>query len=279
SEPQRRTSLGISRELLIETRRTSRVFEYRLHHDSIRAYIAEAIGSDALAAHHLALAQRLATWPAPADAAARRYALNHALLHRAEAGAWTDAWRVAADLAFLEAKCRELCAHDAEADVGRTAARCRTSGDETHGERLADLARALVRESHWLRAAPEATATLVWNRLRRFGWNASELDAQLRVPEGMEFLRVRYAATRESPALIRSVEGHTNWVTASTLGRNDPGLLVKNGPPADRLRVLVAGDGRRCVASGPAGIVESGDGRGRCAQEASVLHMPAMVSA
>ncbi|HEX8106456.1 MAG TPA: hypothetical protein VF516_01960 [Kofleriaceae bacterium] len=214
SEPQRRTFLGRARELLIETRRTSRVFEYRLHHDSIRAYIADAVGSDALAAHHLALAQRLATWPAPADAGARRYALRHALLHRAEAGAWADAWRVAADMAFLEVKCRALGAHDAEADVERTATRCRASGDDAHGDRLTDLARALGRESHWLRAAPKATAALVWNGLHRLGWCASDLDAQLRVPEGREFLRVRHAATRESPALVRSLEGHTHAVMA-----------------------------------------------------------------
>jgi hypothetical protein len=113
--------------------------EYRLHHDSIRAHVAEAIGTDALAAHHLALAERLASWPAPAEATARRYALHHALVHRAEAGAWGDAWQVAADMAFLEAKCRELGAHDAEADVARTAAWCRASGDEAHGERLTDL--------------------------------------------------------------------------------------------------------------------------------------------
>jgi len=47
----------------------------------------------------------------------------------------------------------------------------------------------------------------------------------------------------------------------------------------DRLQERVVGDGCRCVVAGPAGIVASGDGRGRCAQEASVLHMPAMVSA
>jgi hypothetical protein len=213
-EPQRRAFLRGARELLIETRRASRVSEYRLHHDAIRAHVAETIGTDGLAAHHHVLTQCLATWPAPADAAARRYALHHALLHRAEAGAWADAWRVAADVAFLEAKCRELGVHDAETDVARTAARCRASGDEAHGGRFAELARALGRESHWLRAAPEATAALVWNRLRRSGWSASELDAQLRVPEGVAFLRVRHAATRESPALVRDLAGHTDGVTA-----------------------------------------------------------------
>jgi WD40 repeat protein len=203
-----------AREWLIETRRGGGVPEYRLHHDSIRGHVAEAIGSDALAAHHLALADRLATWPAPAEAAARRYALHHALLHRAEAGAWSDAWRVAADVAFLEAKCRELGAHDTELDVARTAARYRASGDEAHLERFTDLARALGRESHWLRAAPEATAALVWNRLRRYGWTAIDLDAQLRVPVDADMLRVHHAATRESPTLVRSLEGHTSWVTA-----------------------------------------------------------------
>jgi hypothetical protein len=170
-EPQRRAFLRGARELLIATERAGRVFEYRLHHDSIRAHVADAIGIDRLAAHHRALAQRLATWPAPADAAGRRYALHHALLHRAEAGAWADAWRVAANVAFLEAKCRELGVDDAEADVARMVARCCASG-EAHGNRFAELARG--RESHWLRAAPEATAALVWNRLRRSGWSASE---------------------------------------------------------------------------------------------------------
>lgn len=70
-EPQRRAFLRGVRELLVETLRVGRVSEYRLHHDSIRAHVARAIGSDALATHPLALAQRIATWPPPADAAAR----------------------------------------------------------------------------------------------------------------------------------------------------------------------------------------------------------------
>src|SRR6185369_8337166 len=88
------------------------------------------------------------------------------------------------------------------------------SGDEAHGDRFADLARALGRESHWLRAAPEATAALVWNRLRRYGWTVAELDAQLRLPTMVDLLRVHHAATRESAMLIRNFEGHTFWVTA-----------------------------------------------------------------
>src|SRR5262249_3389959 len=101
-EPQRRAFVHGARELLIETRRAGVVLEYRLHHDSIRAHIAVAIGTKALAAHHRALANKLATWPPPRDATARRYALRHALFHRAEAGEWANAWRFASDTTFLE---------------------------------------------------------------------------------------------------------------------------------------------------------------------------------
>jgi hypothetical protein len=57
-------------------------------------------------------------------------------------------------MAFLEAKCRELGAHDADADVARTADRCHVSSDEVLRKRFADLARALGRESHlWLQSS------------------------------------------------------------------------------------------------------------------------------
>jgi hypothetical protein len=99
-------------------------------------------------------------------------------------------------------------------DVARIAERCRAGGNATIGDQFSDLARALVRESHWLRAAPEATAAVLWNRLRRFGWNVDELDGQLRVPDGASFLRVRHAHMRESPTLIRDLAGHTSIVNA-----------------------------------------------------------------
>ena len=242
-EAQRDVFKRTALEVLIETRRAEAVREYRLHHDSIRAYVAEAVGAPAILRHHRALAQRLATWPAPGDAAARRYALHHALLHRAEAGAWADAWRVAADVAFLETKCRELGVHDAEADVALAAARCRASGDEASGNRFAGLAKALGRESHWLRAAPEAAAALVWNRLRRSGWSASELDAQLQVPEGVEFLRVRHTATRESPALLRDLAGHTHWVRACAVAPD--GQHVVSASYDQTLKVWELASGRQ----------------------------------
>lgn len=107
-EAQRRAFLRAAGELLVETRRSDGRSEYRLHHDSIRAHIAAVLGAAQLRGHHAALARWLASWPVPADAAARRYALRHGLTHRAEAGDWAEAWRLAADASFLEAKCREL---------------------------------------------------------------------------------------------------------------------------------------------------------------------------
>jgi len=208
----RRAFLRGAKEVLVETQRQDGQYEYRLHHDAIRAHIAQAIGNVALRGHHHALAQRLATWPAPAYAVARQYALRHALMHRAEAGDWVDAWRIAGDTSFMEAKCRELGAHDVEADVTRVAERSRAGSDATIGHRFSDLARALVRESHWLRTAPEATAAVLWNRLRRLGWSEQDLSGQLRVPIETSFLRVRHAATRESPALVRDLVGHSRDV-------------------------------------------------------------------
>jgi hypothetical protein len=208
-DAQRRVFVRGAMELLVETQRPDGTREYRLHHDAIRAHIAREIGSTTLSEHYYSVARRLASWPCPPHASSRRYALRHAVIHRAEAGDRVDAWRLAADVGFLEARCRELGVHDTEADVTRLAEHCLASGDEALGWRAEDLARALARESHWLRAAPEATPALVWNRLRRSGWSAEELDGQLRVSEGADFLRVRQVHVRESPALVRSFRSET----------------------------------------------------------------------
>jgi len=211
---ERQAFLRGARELLLATRRPDGQPEYRLHHEAIHAHIASTIGAVALRRHHAALAQHLAAWPAPADAMTRRYALRHALTHRAEAWDWVEVWRLAADMGFLEAKCHELGVHDAEADVARAAERCNASGDERFGHYLDDLTWALGRESHWLRTAPEGAAALVWNRLRRSGWSPAHLDARLRIPAEATFLRVRHRAMRESPALVRDLVGHVAEVTA-----------------------------------------------------------------
>jgi hypothetical protein len=79
----------------------------------------------------------------------------------------------------------------------------------------------------------------------------------------------------DAPAPKCRYKARCTWklMLTSTLARNDPGLLVGNDPlsfaprTVDRWAMEVV-DGVRAAI---------GDGRGRCAQEASVLHLPAMV--
>ncbi|HEX7840282.1 MAG TPA: AAA family ATPase [Kofleriaceae bacterium] len=238
----RREFLRGAKEVLVETQRPDRQREYRLHHDSIRAYIAQAIGDAALRGHHRALAQRLATWPALAQAAARRYTLRHALIHRAETGDWVDAWRIAGDTSFLETKCREFGAHEVEADITRVAECNRTGGDTAISDQFSDLARALGRESHWLHTAPEATAAVLWNRLRRLGWSERDLCSQLRIPSDIAFLRVRHTATRESSALIRDLVGHSKGVCTCVV--TPDGLRVVSASWDETLKVWDLESGR-----------------------------------
>jgi WD40 repeat protein len=241
-EVQRRVFLRGAKELLVETRRSDGQHEYRLHHDSIRSYITGRIGPAALRGHHRALAYGLATWPAPREATARRYALRYALIHRIDADERADAWRLAADMGFVEAKCRELGAHETEVDVTRAAEHCRARGDDTLRGLFDDLARALMRESHWLRDIPAATAALVWNRLRQSGWSTDEIGRQLQLPAGATFLRVRHLATRESPALVRDLIGHADMVTACAV--TPDGRRVVSASVDQTLRVWDLESGR-----------------------------------
>jgi hypothetical protein len=235
-------------ELLIETRREDGVAEYRLHHDSIRAHIVEQIGRAVVRGHHAALARKLATWPASSDGVARRYSLRHALAHRAEASDWAAVGQLAGDLGFLEAKCRELGVHDVETDVARAAERCRAHGDEAIGRDLGDLARALARESHWLRDEPGVLAQQLWNRLRRMGWSVDDLGRWLRLPAGAaELVRVRHAVSRESHALLRDLIGHSDTVNAC----------------------VVTPDGRRVISASNDKTLKVWDFRSRCARRRS----------
>lgn len=139
------------REFVVATRRADNQLAYRLHHDSIREQITSMLGATALRKHHAELAHKLANWPPATDPTIRRYALHHALSHRAEAGDWADAWRIVGDLSFLEAKCREIGVHEATIDVEQMAERCRASNDEV----IAKPRR--CRDGTGTRGAPAAT--------------------------------------------------------------------------------------------------------------------------
>jgi WD40 repeat protein len=235
-----------ARQLLLEELVSwAGVEAYRPRHEWVRELIAERIGAATIRAHHATLSRTLATWSSRSEAAERRYALCHALTHRAEAGAWTDAWQLAANMSFLEAKCRELGVHETEVDVARMAERSRASGDAVVCQRFRDLARALARESHWLRVAPEATAALIWNRLRQWKWSAGDIDRQLRVPAEATFLRVRHIEIRESPALIRNLVGHSDYVNACAVTAD--GRRVVSASSDKTLKVWDLESGRALV--------------------------------
>jgi WD40 repeat protein len=187
---------------------------YRPRHEWVRELIADRLGSSTVREHHATLSRTLATWPARSGTAMTLYTVRHALIHRAEAGDWDGAWRLAADMSFVEAKCRRLGVHETEVDLAHIAERCRASDDARLSRWFADLAGTLRRESHWLRVAPAATAGLVWNRLRQSGWSEKDLGERLYIPAETKLLRLRHWAKRQSPGLVREFVGHSGGVTA-----------------------------------------------------------------
>jgi hypothetical protein len=208
---QRRQFVRGARELLIEVGARATCSSTGLHHDSIRGQIAEAIGPMSCSA---AITARLGAmgWRAgrePADPTARRYALRHApapsrrgrRLGRCPGGSP----RI---MSFVEATCLESGAHEAEADMVRTAEHCRTSGDDAlRGSVRGSGSGASGREIALAACCvPEATARWCGNPAAAVGvvaWTRSINNCRSR-PRA-PFLRVRTLATRESPALVRDL--------------------------------------------------------------------------
>jgi mRNA-degrading endonuclease YafQ of YafQ-DinJ toxin-antitoxin module len=215
---------------------------YRPRHDWVRELIAERLGAATVRQHHATLARTLAAWPSRLGATARRYAVRHALLHRAEDGDLAGAWVLTADMSFLEARVRDVGVWETEAELAQVATRCRTIGEEALHQKFDDLTRALARESHWLRSAPEATAALVWNRLRQAGWSANKLNEQLSVQSKVAFLRVRGVATRQSAAMIRDLVGHAGNVNACAV--TPDGRRVVSASADETLKVWDLESGR-----------------------------------
>jgi WD40 repeat protein len=274
--------LRAARSLLLE--RSGAKLTYQPRHDWIRQQLIEETGAKSMRDHHQTLADKLAAWPAPADPGRRLYALRHALSHRAEAENWADVWRVGGDLGFLRAKSCEMGAYSVEADVLRVAERCRKTGDKTTGTRLGDLALAVGRESHWLRAAPEAAPGLVWNRLRGADWSVADLEKLLRVPDDAAFLRIRDGATRESRALLRDLAGRKNWLPGCAMMPDDRRVVSmfrdgtlriwdldsgEDSPPLDAhsnavTACAVMPDGRRVVSASDDKTLKVWDLDARC---------------
>jgi WD40 repeat protein len=198
-----------ARQLLLEEPASwAGVDAYRPRHDWVRELIAERLGAATIHTHHRTLSQKLATWPPPTDAMRRSYAIRHVLAHRVATDNWSGVRELASDLGYLEARVNASDLVPVEQELRETAAKCR---DRAVVGDLTQVANALARESHWIRADPKGTAGLIWNRLRRAGWRARDLDARL--PAESVFLRVRHAASRDGAAL----DGHTDGVITCTV--------------------------------------------------------------
>jgi hypothetical protein len=272
-----------ARQLLLEEPASGTSGEaYRPRHDWVRELIAERLGAATLCNHHRMLARTLATWPPRADRPRRPYAVRHALAHRIAVRDWTGVRALVSDLGYLEARAAAedvFVVEQALRDAGRKCPEPDAARD------LNDLAWALARESHWIRRDANGTAGLIWNHLRRSGWNADELDGRVTVPEQAMFLRVRHAASRESGSLERTLEDHREGVRTCAVapdGRRvvsgsddgvlkvwdlDTGLVLAtlDGHACGVTACTVTPDGRRVVSGSDEGILKVWDFKRGCA--------------
>jgi len=201
-----------ARQLLLEEPASwAGVEAYRPRHDWVRELIAERLGVATIRAHHVTLSRTLATWPPLQDQTRRSYAVRHALAHRIAIGDWSGVRELASNLGYLEARVHAADVFVVEQELGNAGKIC---PEPTIARDLADLARALARESHWIRDDPRGTAGLLWNRLRRLSWTAEDLDTRIVMPAEAEFLRVRRAVSFETISLERTLDGHTGQVRA-----------------------------------------------------------------
>jgi hypothetical protein len=181
---------------------------YRPRHDWVRELIADRLGAATIRAHHEALSRKLATWPLPDDVTIRAYAVRHAIAHRIAADDWSGVQRIALDIGYLEAWVRATDVFAVEQGLREAATKCPAPA---LARKLTEMAGALSRESHWIRADPTAIIAVIWNRLRRSSWSVRELDS--RIPPEAVFLRVRHAISREH--VVR--DGHTDGVLACAI--------------------------------------------------------------
>jgi hypothetical protein len=168
--------VGVARELLFETQRADGVTVYAPFHEAVRGFLVEKLGPIAVRGVHRELADKLATWPLPREAAARRYALRYAIAHRIAADDHDAIRALAGNVDFLEVKYRELGIDDVELDLRRAAEACADAGQMSlHGE-LDRLLRLLASESQAPSRDPGADASSLWRRLRQHGRSSGVLD-------------------------------------------------------------------------------------------------------
>jgi WD40 repeat protein/nucleoside phosphorylase len=187
---------------------------WSLFHESFRTFIAARLGREMLRRAHRKLAELLCKWPVDGagDAFRSRYAVQHGVTHWLEADDWERAESLCRDVGHLEAKCRRAGVSALEEELLRV-----TRQAPENGQALTRaLHRAVQDESHWLERAPEALASLLYNRLRSSGWTAPQITQLLRFPRGLPPLRLRHPV-RMSRGETRTIIGHRGPVNACAM--------------------------------------------------------------
>ena len=197
---------------------------YRLAHDCFRELVVARLGAQEMRRLHRKLAQTLAAWPlvpAASDREAdfyRSYALRYAIHHRVEAGDWTGVEQVCSDVEFLIAKCRDAGTLALENDFAMASSRC---PDPVRQKEWRDLQRAVREETHWLRRDPVALPSLLYNRLRCFGWPGARISRALSMPQGVPQLRLQ----RGIGGYERTLTGHASSVYGCTVTSDGKRLI------------------------------------------------------
>ena len=102
--------------------------------------------------------------------------------HRIEAGDWTGVDQVCSDVEYLTARVMDAGTQALENDFAMASARC---PDPVRQKEWRDLQRAVREETHWLRRDPAALPSLLYNRLRCFGWPGARISRALSMPQGV----------------------------------------------------------------------------------------------
>lgn len=199
---------------------------YRLGHECFRELLRARLGPQELRRLHRLIAHRLAAWP-PAPPAStepaladflRRYALRHGVFHRVEAAEWPQVEAVLSDVDFLMARCGDAGTQALEHDFAIAAASC---PDPVRQKEWRDLRRAVREESHWLRRELSSLPTLLYNRLRRYGWPGSRIARALAMAEGQSQLRLQRGVGGHEQTLV----GHASSVYGCAVTRDGRRLI------------------------------------------------------